>query len=93
MWCLHWSRAHLRLEVIGPEDGSGRDVGDELRGAVDAHSPVLSVVPALVEHRYQLPRAAPTLYVPRHRVAAAEQVMLEDVQTCNNDQHILSCVV
>jgi hypothetical protein len=82
--------AHLGLEVAHGEDGPCGDVGDAVGGAVDAHGPVLRVMAALVHHGYQLARTPAALYVPRHRVAAAQHLMLQDVQPCTASQRVPS---
>lgn len=58
---------------------------DAVGGAVDAHGPVLGVVAALVQHRYQLSRPHAALYVPRDRVATAQHLVLQYVQSCTRE--------
>lgn len=82
--------AHLGLEVAHGEDGPCGDVGDAVRGAVNTNGPVLRVVAALVHHGYQLARTSAALYVPRHRVAAAQHLVLQDVQPCTASQCVPS---
>lgn len=82
--------ARLRLEVVGAEDGPRGHVGDAVGGAVDAHGPVLGVMAALVQHRYQLARPPAALYVPGHRVAAGQHLVLQDVQPCSRQRGSLS---
>lgn len=63
---------------------------DAVGGSVDAHGPVLRVVAALVQHRYQLARPSAALYVPRNRVAAAQHLVLQYVQSCTKYMSVFS---
>jgi len=52
------------------------------RGAVDAHGPVRVVAALDVQHAQPLAVLRAALHVPGHRVAAAMDGVVQDVQPC-----------